>query len=191
MFILHADKNKLSVRKREAVTSGSVNVCTARFEFSDDWQGLTRKAVFKAGKESRTVLLDESGECVIPWEVLTSHGQPLMAGVYGAMDETALPTTWALLGTILEGVPEDAESTQPPTPDIYAQIVALAAKAEETAQSVRDDADSGKFDGAQGPRGDKGEKGDPGEPIVPTFSIDASTGMLIAHTQEKGADANG
>ena len=124
MFILYADKNKMAVRKREPITSGSINVYTARFEFSPDWQGLTRKAVFKAGKESRTVLLDESGECVIPWEVLTSHGQPLMAGAFGTLDETALPTTWASLGTILEGVPGNGEGSKPPTPDLWEQELA-------------------------------------------------------------------
>ena len=48
MFILQANKNKLAVLEREPVTSGSVNVYRARFEFSDDWEGLTRKAVFRA-----------------------------------------------------------------------------------------------------------------------------------------------
>lgn len=121
IFILRANKNKLEVLGREPITSGSVNVYMARFEFSPDWQGLTRKAVFKAGKESRAVLLGESGQCVIPWEVLTSHGQPLMAGVFGTADETALPTTWASLGTILEGVPGDGEGSKPPTPDLWEQ----------------------------------------------------------------------
>ena len=119
MFILYADKNKLAVRQREPVTSGSVSACTARFEFSDEWQGLTRQAVFKAGKEARAVPLDESGECVIPWEVLTTPGQPLMAGVFGTRDETALPTAWAPLGTILEGVPGDSPGAKPPTPDAW------------------------------------------------------------------------
>ena len=121
MFILQADKNKISVREKETVTSGCVNVYTARFEFSDDWRGLTRKAVFKAGKESRTVLLDESGECAVPWEVLASPGQQLMAGVFGTADETALPTEWALLGLIMHGVPGDGEGSRPPTPDIWQQ----------------------------------------------------------------------
>ena len=62
IFILRANKNKLGVLEREPVTSGSVNAYRVRFEFSPDWQGLTRKAVFKTGKGSRTVLLDESGE---------------------------------------------------------------------------------------------------------------------------------
>lgn len=121
MFDLYADKNKLTVRQREPITSGSVNVYTARFEFSPDWQGLTRKAMFKTWNESRTVLLDDDGECVIPWEVLVSHGHPLMAGVFGSADETALPTTWDNLGIILEGVPGDGEGTKPPTPDLWEQ----------------------------------------------------------------------
>lgn len=121
MFILYADKNRLAVRKREPVTSGSVNVYTARFEFSPDWQGLTREAVFKAGAVSRTVLLNESGECVVPWEVLTSPGHPLLASVFGTRDETALPTTWADLGVILESVSGNSPETQPPTPDLWEQ----------------------------------------------------------------------
>lgn len=67
------------------------------------------------------MLLDDSGECVIPWEVLTSPGQPLMAGVFGTADKTALPTVWASLGTILEGVPGDGAGAQPPTPDLWEQ----------------------------------------------------------------------
>lgn len=120
MFVLRADKNKLAVSQRESVTSGSVNIYSARFEFSPDWQGLTTKAVFKGSGTTKTVLLD-GGECVIPWEVLTSHGQPLMAGVFGTMDDTVLPTIWASLGTVLEGVPTDAEGAKPPTPDAWEQ----------------------------------------------------------------------
>lgn len=124
MFILYADKNRMAVRKREAVTSGSVNAYSARFEFSPDWAGLTAKAVFRGSGVTKTVLLDESGQCVIPWEVLASHGQPLMAGVFGSAEDTALPTTWALLGTILEGVPGDGEGSKPPTPDLWEQELA-------------------------------------------------------------------
>lgn len=124
MFILYAEKNRLTVRRRESVTSGSVNVYRARFEFSPGWQGMTRKAVFKAGKESRTVLLDETGECAVPWEVLVTHGQPLMAGVFGKQDGVVLPTIWASLGTILEGVPTDGEGARPPTPDAWEEELA-------------------------------------------------------------------
>lgn len=123
MFILYANKNRLTVREKEPVTSGSVDVYTARFEFSPDWKGLTRKAVFKVGKTSRAVLLDESGRCTIPWEVLTCDGHPLMVGVFGTSGETVLPTTWADLGTVLEGA-KLGEDAHPPTPEVWEQELA-------------------------------------------------------------------
>lgn len=79
--------------------------------------------MFRGSGVTKTVLLDESGECVIPWEVLAEYHPltELKAGVYGSMDETALPTTWASLGTILEGVPGDGDGSKPPTPDLWEQ----------------------------------------------------------------------
>lgn len=124
MFILYADKNKLCVREREPVTSGSVNVYATQFEFSPDWEGMTRKVVFRGSGKTLTVLLDDNGACVVPWEVLASYGQPLMAGVFGTLDDTVLPTIWASLGTILEGVPTDGEGAMPPTPDLWEQELA-------------------------------------------------------------------
>lgn len=46
-----------------------------------------------------------------------------------------------------------------PTPDVIQQILSAANDAEEIAQSVRDDADAGKFNGPQGPQGPKGDTG--------------------------------
>ena len=81
------------------------------------------------------------------------------AGVYGTKNGTVvLPTIWATLGTIKEGA-SPGENTQPPTPDVYSQILAAASKAEEIAQSVRDDADSGAFDGPPGASPYIGENG--------------------------------
>lgn len=122
MFKLYA--NKLMVREREPITSGSVNACRARFEFSPDWEGLRRKAVFKGSGKQVSVLLDESGECSIPWEALTKHGGLLMAGVYGTTDEMALPTVWAILETIQEGAAADGDPSRPPTPDLWQQELA-------------------------------------------------------------------
>ena len=135
--------------------------------------------MFKAGKESRIVLLDESGECVIPWEVLVSPGLPLMAGVFGAADETALPTTWASLGTILEGVPGDGEGSKPPAPDLWEQELAgkgdglkydgqnlSLMSGDKTLSSVEvAGAGGGEYipvPGPQGPEGPPGPKGDAG-----------------------------
>ena len=124
MFILYADKNQLTVRRCEPVTSGSVGVCTARFQFSPDWADMERAAVFKAGSESRSILLDESNACEIPWEVLVKPNIQLRVGVRGTRDGVeVLPTVWADLGTILPGAAV-GQNAQPPTPDLWRQELA-------------------------------------------------------------------
>lgn len=164
MFALYADKTELTVRQKEQLTSGSVNVCPVKFQFSPDWDGLARTAVFRAGDESRSVLLDESGECTVPWEVLASY-QPLThlyAGVYGVRGEAVvLPTVWADLGQIFPGA-APGEAAQEPTPELYQQIMAAAQEAVELAGSVREDADAGVFAGPAGPAGPQGPRGIPG-----------------------------
>ena len=124
MFVMYADKNKLTVRQREPTTSGSVNVYQAQFEFSLDWDSMERVAVFKAGTVSRSVLLGEDNTCEVPWEVLAKPNVQLQAGVYGARGvSVVLPTVWTNLGMILEGV-EPGEDARPPTPDLWQQELA-------------------------------------------------------------------
>ena len=114
MFILYANKTQLALRQNEPLTSGSVNIYQVRFEFSPDWDGLKRTAVFKAGTVSRSVPLGGSGECTVPWEVLERPQVRLLAGVYGSADgDAALPTIWANLGTVQEGVSVGAEARPP------------------------------------------------------------------------------
>lgn len=123
MFLLRAKKNRLALLEREPVTSGSVNAYAARFEFSEDWEGLNKTAVFQAGCASREVLLGPEGACVVPWEVLRVPGYQLKAGVYGKQGgEVVLPTVWADLGIILEGVP--AGGSPPPSPELWEQELA-------------------------------------------------------------------
>ncbi len=173
MFILNATKNNLTLEKRERITSGSVNVYQVRFQFSLEWDGLDRTAVFRSGADTYSVFLDSSGACVIPWEVLTSHGRQLTAGVYGTRDnEIVLPTIWVSLGTILEGAAPGKES-RPPTPELWEQ--ALNSKGDNLAYT--DTGELGLYSGdkllssvpvAGGEGG--GEKGDPGTTFIPSVS---------------------
>lgn len=124
MFVLYADKNKLAVRQKEPVTSGSVNVYDARFEFSGDWVGMERVAVFLAGGESVSVMLDDHNQCTVPWEVLKSPNVKLSCGIYGTQGgTTVLPTVWADLGWVLPGAELGSES-RPPTPELWKQELA-------------------------------------------------------------------
>lgn len=127
MFELYASKNQLCVRRIEPVTSGSVNVYGVLFAFSADWKGLTKTAVFRAGEKAVSVLLDDTGGTVVPWEVLTVPGKRLEAGVYGTRGaEVVLPTIWADLGYIQTGA-APGDDARPPTPDMWKQELAKKA----------------------------------------------------------------
>lgn len=127
MFRLYAEKNQLCVRQREPITSGSVNVYDVLFEFSADWEGLEKTAVFRADGKAVSVLLDDTGKAAIPWEAMTTPGVRLEAGVYGESGgEIVLPTVWADLGYIQTGAAL-GDDARPPTPDLWQQELAKKA----------------------------------------------------------------
>ena len=118
MFIFYANKNLLTVHQKEPITSGSANTYRVQFEFSPDWDGLTRTACFRSGGQTISVLLDETGRCVIPWEVTRpgDSGKRLFAGVRGSdISGTVLPTIWADCGVIQPGASGES-AAKPPTP---------------------------------------------------------------------------
>lgn len=177
-FILYADKNKLIVRKRGPLTSGSVGVYPVRFEFSTDWDGLSRTAVFQADGEPVRMLLDESGECGIPRELLVKPGVRLKAGVYGVQGgEIVLPTIWADLGEILRGVTMPDGGTYPPTPELWEQALngkgdaleydglnlsLLAGDKKLSTVQIAGGEGGVPVPGPEGPPGPQGEPGPPG-----------------------------
>lgn len=117
MFVLYAEKNQLTIREKEPVTSGSVNVYLVRFEFSADWDGMKKAVVFQAGCREKTVALS-GGACTVPADVLSEPGYYLMAGVCGRSGETVvLPTVWANLGLISEGAVTGEAPEPVPPPD--------------------------------------------------------------------------
>ena len=175
MFAMYADKTKLTVRQKELLTNGSINIYTVRFTFSKDWDGLERMAVFRGSGETRSVLLDETGKCKVPWEVLQTHGGHLAAGVYGVLGENViLPTIWADLGRIFRGT-APGEDAQPPTPSLWRQE--LDQKGDSLCYT--EDGELGLYAGdkllscvpvmggegetAQGPPGPQGPQGEQGE----------------------------
>lgn len=113
------------------MTSGSSNVYVVRFEFSKEWEGLTKTAVFRAtggGLENPvtvSVLLDDSNECMVPWEVLANPGSQVFFGAYGLLGKNVvLPTVWLSQGVVLEGViSTEGTPAGEPTPDIYQQLL--------------------------------------------------------------------
>lgn len=124
-FLVNVNKNLIQVETTETITSGSSNVYVMKFNFSDEWAPLERVAVFRRDQETPVnILLDDTNQCMIPWEVMTTPDAVITFGVYGTMDgNVVLPTVWANGGIVVEGVITGVE-LEPPTPDIYQQILA-------------------------------------------------------------------
>ena len=168
----------VNVRERDAaahatepITSGSVGLAVS-FRFSEDWDGMAKAAIFKGSGTAVDVALTGS-ECTVPHEVLQLDGGHLKIGVYGTGDQgqRVTPTVWADAGQIFEGAePSEIEPT-PATESLVQQVLEAAETAVEAAESadeaaeaaaeaaenaeaiaqgIRDDADSGAFDGEDG-----------------------------------------
>lgn len=133
------------------VTTGSVGTVTAAFGFDAEWEGFARTAIFASGGTVKRVVLDDANACVVPWEVLTNCKQ-LTIGVVGTSGNRVLPSVPVTI-PIIEGVCNGGTPPDDPTPDIYAQLLDLAKETQQIAQSVRDDADAGKFNGYTPVRG--------------------------------------
>lgn len=132
------------------IASGSKNYLKARFETPlNDWcKPIT--AIF----DSYTVLLDDNNECFIPWEALSAP-HTMAVSAFSADLHTAIVTPVVIEASgYISG-----ETPEPPTPDVYQQLIDIAKNAENVANSVREDADAGNFNGAIGPIGPEGPAG--------------------------------
>lgn len=162
MIRLSATKAELTITETETITSGAQRVFECAFTLNSDWDGLNRTAVFRAGTKAVSVLLGDDNTVEIPWEVLQTAGITLRIGLYGTNAAgDVLPTVWADAGMICTGA-YLGDDAYPPTPGAYEQLVEIAENAEKIAQSVRDDADKGAFDGNPGPAGPQGPEGPQG-----------------------------
>ena len=131
------------------VVGGSKNYLHARFCFCDDWADEQVTAVFSAGGKSYTRLIVD-GECCVPWEVL-QHKNFFV----GCMAGSLITSNAAEVKVNACGVQPGTPGVEP-TPSAYEQMVSIMEETKKIAQSVRDDADNGEFDGPAGPKGDPG-----------------------------------
>ncbi len=136
------------------------------FNFPAEWDGFAKTAVFTNGETKISVVLNENGklctgenECCIPHEVIKAPA--FTVSVFGVSGDKRATTQIAQVSVKPSGYGEGATPAEP-TPTEYEQLVAIANSAEQLAQSVRSDADSGAFKGDKGERGNKGDKGDTG-----------------------------
>lgn len=109
----------------ELLTAGMAKAVTVEFVFFDDWSGLTKTAVFSAGRTTVDVLESawDGNKVVVPHEILADAGPIARVGVYGAnVDGLILPTVWVTLGKVMPAAEPSGDPGADPTLPIWAQL---------------------------------------------------------------------
>ena len=159
---LSFDKNLMPVVEN---TKGYVK-CVFDFQ-TDDWNGTIKTAYFRnttTGIITSQILTDN--QCIIPPEALSDEGN-IQFSVAGEKEDYRITSSVVQFfnrATVYGGNSSD------PTPSQYEQIMAAAAaaqnaaeSAEQTAADIKQQADSGAFNGEQGPQGEQGTQGPKGD----------------------------
>lgn len=143
MIKIHVTGSVASVQETEALYCGAQGVYSCKFSFDRSWEDFSKSAVFRVGGRTMTVLLDEDGSCVLPWELLTKAnvGHSIEVGVYGvSAEEEVLTGVWDSIGTVREGT-ELGSDAREPSAGVYEQIMTILKKTEswihDNAESIR------------------------------------------------------
>lgn len=147
-------------------TAGSYGVETLRVMRKGEWVDYDIIVAFHPPKgESVQIRLGSDNAVSVPTEAtaVAGTGELTFAGYTDGVRQISVSRIYRVADSAgTEGI-----APAEPTPDVVQQILSAASNAEEIAQSVRDDADAGKFNGTQGPKGDTGPIGPVG-PQGPT-----------------------
>ena len=153
MFTLYAEKTRLRICKKEKITTTSVGL-EVQFTFSDDYEGLVRKAVFQVGTTKYSYELNALGDvCEIPNELLiqANYGKEVVCAVRGEETVTdpvtlettcvtRIPSIYCSLGIIEQGYDDSGSQTSTtPTASEYEQMEQAVADCLERAEEITDE----------------------------------------------------
>lgn len=112
------------------VFSGSRNYLECRFQFSEDWDGLKKVAMFGHSQVEEPIGVElEEDVCQVPWEVIEPYGFQL--AVYGTGGEKGshVPTNVVTVEVGKSG--EDEELSPEPSQSLFDRVMAKLSEAEE------------------------------------------------------------
>ena len=153
-------------------TAGSYGVETLSVMRKGEWIDYDIIVAFHSPKgESVQIRLGSDNAVSVPAEAtaVAGTGELTFAGYTDGVRQISVSRIYR----VAESAGTEGIAPAEPTPDVVQQILSAATEADskaeqaqKVAQSVRDDADAGKFKGAQGPKGDTGPIGPIG-PVGP------------------------
>ena len=107
----------------QRITAGTVGL-PVEFVFDSQWDGLSKTAVFQAGRVCK-IVENLGAETVVPWEVLSVPGAWLSIGAFGvnADGSVAIPTTWANVCAINISAHPSGDPAADPSLPIYQKLL--------------------------------------------------------------------
>lgn len=192
----------LSLRSTPIMPSGGVYADQIKFDFDPEWDGYTKKAVFKRSESAiYPMYLDAENTCHIPPEAIKTDGT-LQIGVVGTKDDdtygtSTLTSTYAKYqivdGACMEIAVED------PTPTVYEEIMdlltTLEGKITELEGAVRYDAAQALTDAQQAQARSNIGVSDSGGGTIETLSAEKITfdGLIsyLAYPDDIASSDNG
>lgn len=150
-MIFLVDKNKVKHYTSDSdytIPTDSINAIPFGFALSSDWEGYTLTSQITKADKTVNILLDKNNAGMIPPDMEEGIWNVSLFGVKdGSKRNTTIPATLKLVKSGYN--PQGQPPIQPPE-DLYAKLIKQIDEANKIAQSVRDDADAGKFDGKDG-----------------------------------------
>ena len=132
-------------------------------------------AQFIQGGKPKNVQVKD-GYCFVPPELEVGDFELCLRGDDG---ESVVASVNRLTFEVCEGFDPSGETPLPPSPDLYTQLVKEIDSGKKIAQSVKEDADSGKFNGTTPHIGDNGnwylgntDTGKPSQGHTPQRGVD-------------------
>lgn len=129
------DKHTVTINKNEIVNEGEYNVQACNFQFSSEYDGLPKIAIFKTDTVTKQILL--SGDsCITPSEVLESTGI-VGLGVYAyENDGDNLILRYSPTPAVFTVEPGSYDEGDAPTPPTPSEIEQLQAQITENANNI-------------------------------------------------------
>lgn len=118
------EKQTIRATNYNMVVSDSVNFVSANFQFDEEWSDYVKTVTFTNTKThiSKSILLDSSLTCHIPWEVLDDDGK-LNVYVEGFYNGSVATTAIMRTPLAIQDSGRDDCGFPSPTPDVYQQIL--------------------------------------------------------------------
>lgn len=118
------DKHTVTLVKNEIVNEGEYNVQSCNFQFSSDYDGLPKIAIFKTGTVTKQIMLS-GNTCITPEEVLQTTGI-VGLGVYAYQTDgdnlTLRYSPTPAVFTVEPGSYDEGDAPTPPTPSVIEQL---------------------------------------------------------------------